>query len=111
MPGSEGLQMWNFASRFLAAVDRFPERCALELEGKGQTYRQMAEAAFSLAATLQRSGIEGPVGLLARNSLEAYQGVLGIFLSGSTYLPLTPENPVDRNVACLRQSQCRTLLV
>ena len=101
----------SFAPSFLTAVERFPDRCALELQGKRQTYQELAEAAFSIAATLQRMKIEGPVGLVARHSVEAYQGVLGIFISGSTYLPLTTENPIDRNLEFLRQAECKCLLV
>jgi amino acid adenylation domain-containing protein len=101
----------SFGLQFLAAVERFPDRCALDLRGMRITFQQMAEAALQLAATLQRSRIEGPVGLLARDSVEAYQGVLGIFLSGAPYLPLTPENPILGNLEFLQRSECKTVLV
>ena len=101
----------SFAAHFLAVAEGFPEQCALELDGRQHTYQELSQAALSLAATLQRSKRAGPVGLLARHSVEAYQGILGIFLSGSAYLPLTPENPSNRNLEFLRQSECTSLLV
>jgi amino acid adenylation domain-containing protein len=101
----------SFAADFLAVAERFPGKCALDLDGRQHTYQQLSRAALSLAATLQRSNRVGTVGLLARHSLEAYQGMLGIFLSGAAYLPLTPENPSKRNLEFLRQSECTCLLV
>ena len=101
----------GFAEQFLATVERFPDRCALEIDRKHYSYGEIAGAALSLAAAIQRSGITGPVALMARHSAEAYQGLLGIFLSGSPYLPLNPDNPVERNLESLRRAGCRLMLI
>src|SRR5678810_510239 len=101
----------SFAEYFLAAAAYFPDRPAVEFEGNCLTYQKLAQSALALAATLQRLGMASPVGLFARNSIEAYQGLAGILLSGLPYLPLNPANPENRTLECLGQARSTILVV
>ena len=62
------------------------------------TYQQLNDRADHLANYLRSAGI-GPgacVGIFADRSLEVIVAQLGILKSGSAYVPLDPEYPVDR---------------
>ena len=101
----------SFPGAFVRTAERFPEHLALELGNTRLTYRELAQAAMAIAAALQRGEPSEPVGLLARHSAEAYVGLLGTFLAGHVYLPLSPEYPAQRNVEMLRQAGCTRVLV
>jgi len=101
----------SFPGAFVRTAERFPEHLALELGNTRLTYRELAQAAMAIAAALQRGEPSEPVGLLARHSAEAYVGLLGTFLSGHAYLPLSPEYPAQRNVEMLRQAGGTRVLV
>ena len=99
---------------FLASVDRFGDRPALQLGGDILTYRTLHAVAAGLAATLDAHAIpdEPPLtAVFGHRSIMAYAGVLGGLYRGHGYVPLNPAFPTDRTRAMLQRSGCRSLIV
>ncbi len=82
---------------FLESVQQVPDAPALDVEGRVYTYSELAVQAGAIAETINKTAIRIElVGVLAHNSLTAYAGILGSLISGSGYVPLQPEHPIER---------------
>ena len=107
---SEPRPLWT---GFLDSARNFPDRPALQVDGREVTYNGLAEKALRLAATLQGAnlGEESFTAVFAYRSETAFAGVLGALLAGHGYVPLNRTFPVERTGAMLQRSGCRSLIV
>lgn len=87
----------SIALLFLSSSERHPERPALNVNGESHKYIDLAKAAIAIAATLDDIGASTRIGVVAYRSFTTYAGILGILLSGRTYVPLNPKFPAERN--------------
>ncbi|MGI0117922.1 amino acid adenylation domain-containing protein [Zooshikella sp. RANM57] len=76
----------------------YPDDIAVVCEDKSLSYRELAEKSSNLAVYLQHTGVmvDECIGLFVEPSFDLMIGAWGILFSGSAYLPLSPEYPVDR---------------
>ncbi|BBZ69419.1 hypothetical protein MPRS_05120 [Mycobacterium paraseoulense] len=83
---------------FAAQVARTPEAVALVCGGRSMTYRELDEAANSLALVLAARGAAPgqSVALLFSRSAEAIVAILAVLKSGAAYLPIEPALPASR---------------
>src|SRR3954453_22229448 len=99
-------------SGFLRSSGQFPDRPAIDLAGHEIAYKQLAEQAKSLAATLQENAVRDAVPLtavFAYRSETAYAAVLGALMAGHGYVPLNRTFPVDRTRLMFQKSECRSV--
>jgi amino acid adenylation domain-containing protein len=104
----------SVVSGFCRSVAAFPDRPALEIDGQALSYRQLYDQAASIARLLDTGPAVGGPALTAvfgHRSFTAFAGVLAGLLRGHGYVPLNPTFPIDRTVAMLIRSQCRSLVV
>lgn len=103
----------NIVKRFLQSVKSFSDRNALEVDGHPVTYKELARRVKSLVDTLQNNPIKKNklTAILAYRSEMAYVGILGALFSGSGYVPLHPQFPIERLVKMLMLSQSQSLIV
>jgi amino acid adenylation domain-containing protein len=100
-------------ANFVRSCELFPERPAIDV-GEEITYRELAQRAKRIAATIQAGLTNGGVPLtavFAYRSATAYAGVLGALMAGHGYVPLNRTFPVDRTRLMLERSRCRSLVV
>jgi non-ribosomal peptide synthetase component F len=71
--------------------------------GRSLSYRELSSRAVQLANRLRRSGVgQGAVvAVYARRSPELVIGLLGVLTCGAGYLPLDPDDPLDRTTSLL----------
>ena len=96
---------------FLESSRRFPNRVAIEVASHQISYRELAQRAQALAATIQKDATYNSVpltGIFAYRSETAYAGVLGALMAGHGYVPLNRTLPIDRTRLMLGESMCRT---
>ncbi|MBA3569623.1 MAG: amino acid adenylation domain-containing protein [Pyrinomonadaceae bacterium] len=101
-------------SGFLNSSRRFADRPAIDVAGRQVTYRELAERATRLAATIQDKASPGGSSLtavFAYRSETAYVGVLGALLAGHGYVPLNRTFPVDRTRVMLERSMCQCVII
>jgi amino acid adenylation domain-containing protein len=99
---------------FLAARERFPDRPALEVDGKAWTYAELGRRAARLAGALVRQAgdAEPPLtALFGSRSATTFSGVLAALMRGHGYVPLHPEHPAARNRDVLERSGARAMVV
>lgn len=99
-------------SLFLSQVERTPDARALEFEGRGLSYRELAGASRGLAQRLLRDGV-GPgacVGVVMAPGLEPVIALLGILRAGAAYVPLDPESPPERIRSVLDRARATRVL-
>ncbi len=103
----------SLISGFLRSLGRNPASSALEIGALSLTYEQMWNYAGTTTAWLKENldPSEKVVAVLADRSVGAYGGILGILASGRGYVPLNPKFPIDRTLAMLRASGCKTVVV
>jgi amino acid adenylation domain-containing protein len=87
---------FNLALPFLRAAASAPERVALAIGRREIRYGELADMTARLAARLSGARRSGRVGVLATRSLEAYVGILGACMAGSTYVALNQKWPAER---------------
>jgi amino acid adenylation domain-containing protein len=99
---------------FLASLQKFPDRPALESDGQVLTYQDLHNRAALLASTIHAHSIPNEPSLtavFAFHSITAYSGVLAAVLRGHGYVPLNPKYPADRTRSMLSQSGCRAVII
>ncbi|UHA72709.1 non-ribosomal peptide synthetase [Paenibacillus sp. 481] len=83
---------------FLEQVERTPDHTAIVCEGQTLTYRELNEQANRAARVLRAQGV-GPnviVAVLCDRSVEMIVALLAVLKAGGAYLPIDPDNPLER---------------
>ena len=89
--------MVSLIDGFAESVRQYPDRVALDLDGRRWTYGALGEEAARVAGALLSHGPSGDlVGVVAGESLSAYTGVLGALWAGRGFLPVDPCDPPRR---------------
>ena len=78
-----------------------PDGIAVEQEGESLSYQALLANASSTAAALVQQGIKpgDKVGIALSRSIPCITTLLGVMLSGAVYVPLDPEQPLERQQA------------
>jgi amino acid adenylation domain-containing protein len=108
-PGSNSVK--TAAERVVEIALRFPDRPALELHDSSYTYKELTEAAASIAISILDLNDSCPyIAVMADKSFSCYAGILGIMMAGKAYLPLNPRFPSGRNAWMLEKVRIKTLI-
>jgi amino acid adenylation domain-containing protein len=99
------------AGRVWQTAVQYPENPALELVERQYTYRQLYQAASSLAQSILDLEDPNPfVAIMADKSFTCYAGILGILMAGRAYLPINPRFPASRNLYMLQKAGIRVII-
>ena len=103
----------SLVSGFVRSLLRDPDQIALQIGDDTWTYGQLWRLASRFGAVVREfsEASDRVVSILAGRSVNAYAGILGILASGRGYVPLNPKFPIERTLAMLKASGCRTLIV
>ncbi|MFF1545121.1 amino acid adenylation domain-containing protein [Streptomyces sp. NPDC058291] len=86
----------------------FPDKCAVECDGREWTY---AELARRVRATARELGpAPGPVAVLTDRSEATVVALLGVLAAGGVYVPVDPAFPAARQRALLEAAGCARVL-
>ena len=112
------LEQWNHAARLVAPVETVAARfeavaarhatdVAVSQGEVGWTYGELNARANRLAWHLRGLGITGetPVALLMERSPEAVMAMLAVAKAGGFFLPLNPDDPLDRLTQLIDEAQ------
>lgn len=97
---------------FEEQVEKTPDNTAVVFNDCRLTYGELNARANRLARVLRKKGIEpeSAVGIIVEHSLEMVLGVLAVLKAGGFFLPIDPENPGNRILSMLEESQTSLLL-
>ena len=98
---------------FEEQVEKTPDEVAVVYEKQQLTYFKLNERANQLARVLRQHevGKEQVVGILLDRSIDMVVAALGVLKAGGAYLPIDSENPMERIVYMLEDSQVSVLLM
>ncbi len=100
--------------RVQASLAAFAERPALSFAEHAFTYRQLHIQAMAIQQQLHPllAALEAPpvVGVCLEKSIELYASLLALLGCGAVYLPLAPDQPVQRHQTMLESAGANVLL-
>lgn len=94
------------------SCEKFSGRNSFVIEGKNFTYQQFAEITSKIRSVLEAAPCinEQLIGVIETNDVETYCSIYACLFSGKTFVPLNPENPLERNLDILHQTEIKTIL-
>ncbi|KAL0937078.1 bacitracin synthase 3 [Colletotrichum truncatum] len=101
-------------SEFEKRTSMNPTHTAIEWDGIEQvSYASLNKRSNHLANLLIRRGLQpgDRIALMLDKSVEAVVCIIGSLKAGLTYVPLSPENPVERNAFICRETLSRLLIL
>ncbi len=97
--------------RFRMAAAAWPDRPALEVEGRPISYRALEALSTAIAHTLVQCGAAGKrVAFVAHKEPSSYAAILGILKAGGSYVPLPAGGPALRVEQMLAKAEVRFML-
>ena len=99
--------------RFEGLAEKYPDNIALQWQNeKCFTYRQLDEWANQMAFFLTRVGVKpgDVVPILMEKSPSMVTAIIAILKVGAAYVPLSPDNPVDRNLFIIHETRASLTL-
>ncbi len=94
------------------SVQKFPEKNAFFIDGKYYSYTELAQIVSNIRDYLEKNNEEEQklIGFITNDDIETYSTVFGILYAGLGFVPINPENPIDRNLAVIEQSGINMIL-
>lgn len=97
---------------FDQTAQKYPQKVALQDATKTLTFSEIQIQADSIAQLLIEKGIQvgDYVAVYMQRSMEAIISMLGVMKAGAIYVPLSPDNPDERNEYILKDTQAKFVL-
>lgn len=97
---------------FDQTVQKYPQKVALQDATKTLTFSEIQIQADSIAQLLMEKEIQvgDYVAVYMQRSMEAIISMLGVMKAGAIYVPLSPDNPDERNEYILKDTQAKFVL-
>ena len=95
----------------LVNMNRFPMKNAFCINDIFYTYKQLGEYISKIRfaiKNLQQDNIH--IGLVANDDIETYASIFALWLEGKAYIPLHPNQPLDRCEEIIKQIKINTVL-
>jgi len=100
-------------ARFEGHAKTSPDAVAIDWDAKHQlTYAELNSRANQLAHHLYAVGVKvgDMVPLVLDKSIDTIVAILGVMKAGAAYVPLSPDNPVERNAFILDDVQAKVII-
>lgn len=95
----------------LTSIQQFPDSNAFCIDDEFYTYQQFGEYISKIrSALVKQKSIEQKVGLVVNDDIETYASILALWLEGKCYVPLHPNQPIDRCMDIVEQVQATLIL-
>ena len=98
---------------FEEQVEKTPEKIAVVCNNKKITYKELNERANMLSNKIKsiKHKEKDIIGIMMTRSIEMIVGIIAILKSGSAYLPIDPEYPIERIKYMISDSKTNLILV
>ena len=93
----------------LSMIDRFPGKNAFCISETFCTYSQFGQCISRIRPVIKDlSRDERHIGLVANDDIETYASIFALWLEGKAYVPLHPNQPLDRCEEIIKQININT---
>ncbi len=98
--------------QFKSSFERFSDKTSFHINNKDYSYGELTQYLSNIRESLEiiKAGGQKLVGIADYNDIYTYASIYASLFSGLGYVPLNPENPVDRNKSIIEQAELKTLL-
>jgi len=110
------LTIGNMFSKFILnplfkVIENFQYKNAFCINEHFYTYEIFAQYISKVRTAIQKQGIEKPnFGLVVNDDIETYASIFAIWLEGYTYVPLHPQQPLERSLEIISQAEIKLVL-
>ena len=88
-----------------------PDRNALCIAGRYFTYRQFSERISAIRVAIRATHCEESLFALAiHDDIDTYAAIFALWMEGKAYVPLHPNQPIERNLNIVNQISCKYIL-
>jgi amino acid adenylation domain-containing protein len=88
-----------------------PQNNAFHIQGRSHSYETFAARVSTIRCLLEGEfAAEQNIGIFAYDDLDTYAAVFGVWFAGKTMVPISPNNPPQRNQSILEQAGVRLVL-
>ncbi|PYG86999.1 amino acid adenylation domain-containing protein, partial [Ruminiclostridium sufflavum DSM 19573] len=97
---------------FIEQVMKTPMHAAVIYNGRQITYSLLYQEACRVSNFILASGVKPgeKIAVMGERKIETIVNILGILLSGCSYVPLSPDYPEERNHYIITNSECKMTL-
>ncbi|MBO4600504.1 MAG: amino acid adenylation domain-containing protein [Bacteroidales bacterium] len=102
----------NFILNPLAqSIRQYADRPALYIAGTSYTYNQLGRRIAAIRHALSSAkGNEGIAALAVHDDLDTYASIFALWMEGVAYVPLHPNQPIERNLNIISQTGTSLIL-
>lgn len=97
---------------FSKTASNHPEKYALSNEFERITFQELEDYSNRIANYLVTNGVKigDYIAVYMERSIEAIVGMLGVMKAGAVYVPLSPDNPKERNAYIMQDANTKVVL-
>ena len=94
------------------SIHHYSDRNAFYINGIFYRYIDFAKSISAIRLAIEQSTSESEkiIGIITNDDLETYASIIALWLSGKAYVPINPDNPIDRNNNIIQQAGIHTIL-
>jgi D-alanine--poly(phosphoribitol) ligase subunit 1 len=86
-----------FEKYFAANVDVYPERIAIEVQGRSYTYRELSNVANQIGVSINEASLNNEaIIVLNEHTLHSYSSIIAATFTGNAFLPIEQTWPIGR---------------
>lgn len=107
--------MKNFGQYILEplmeSIVKYGERNAFCIKGVYYTYKQLSDRISVIRSVIRSADKQEQIWALAfHNDIDSYASIFALWMEGKAYVPLHPNQPLERNLNIIAQVECSNVL-
>jgi len=96
---------------FHQIVEKHAQKNAFLINKQYHTYTEFAEHISKIRKSINEENYQGRnIGLVVNDDIETYSSIIAIWLEGFSYVPLHPNQPIDRNLDIIHQAEIELII-
>lgn len=101
----------NVINPFLEIVNSKGDLNAFCISDRYYTYSEFAVYVATIAESINKINVSGKnIGLVVNDDIETYASIFALWMGGFAYVPLHPQQPLDRGIEIIREAEIRLVL-
>lgn len=94
-----------FTQKLFDSLNKYSKNAAFCIKGEYFTYEDLSKSISLVQNSFSRWAIKNStIGLVTNDDIFTYSTILACWLSGISYVPISPKNPIDRNASVLKSA-------
>ena len=96
---------------FKESIYRYEKCAALNIAGEEYTYRQLGERVSAIRCAIRCLGAKEQIaGIAVHDDIDTYAAIFALWMEGMAYVPLHPNQPIERNKGIVKQVRTKIVL-